>query len=760
MKLTFLLKFAAFAISILLFLFGAGAALANDLKLTPGEDATLVAAHVEFTRVSNVNISSAEIEDAALSLKPLPSNVMHFGPAQGPILVHINVENAGSENGNWILFTGRGAFKSIRIWRLDGQNSRLLLDGDDRNALRENLRSYQAFSSELSLAAKEKASFAIIFESENSTYLPLEIITLKTFFTERRANIAMVSGVTVGALILVFLNIIFFGVTGQKEFIWLGLAEIAFALNTVHAEGYTTIFLFPGQTGLSMIFENTFKCAFAVFMSQFARVFIQTKENFPKIDWFLKTIIIFGTSIIVLQPATFFLPEALQTFLYYFAWSVAAISALTLPFIGIAATYRLGSQYWPLILAWGSLGLFIFYAAVASVGIIPNLPIYWSLAGPIGLFEVLMATFALALHIRRIRSGQIRAELELTQSLKDRLKMSERANVLHSERAAALASLSDQSSLLYASGHDMRQVVGTIKTAAHLLESKMSPTSDSSLPDLLKASALYLEDIAVTSMSAPVAGVSGLELVSLSGFDVDEILKPLERIYRTICLNLNIELKVINETAAFLISDRAILMRAISNLLSNAVKFSGDAGHIFLRVSKDGDILQIELTDEGAGVTSEFAKQLNTSESNRLRADETFSGSGTGFAAAKRIIATLGGSLQIEPRMKKGTRVRVLLPLCQSKLTPATLESLQNKINKLGGEQELLDGDSHRVNWQNLDDISPIAVTFDDSMEYRMKFSSKASLIILKPLYIEMALHPLVIQKEGGPAFEALEKVD
>src|SRR3546814_6553463 len=69
-------------------------------------------------------------------------------------------------------------------------------------------------------------------------YMPIRIQTYGSFFKDRRANVAMVSGVVIGIAVLIFLNFLFFSITGHREFIWLGVAQGFFALNTVLAEGY------------------------------------------------------------------------------------------------------------------------------------------------------------------------------------------------------------------------------------------------------------------------------------------------------------------------------------------------------------------------------------------------------------------------------------------------------------------------------------------------------------------------------------------
>jgi len=430
----------------------------------------------------------------AILLKSLPTDVIQFGPAKDAIYVRMNVENTADTDGSWILFTGRGSLTGIRIWRLDG-TPRLLFDGTKKADLISNLRTYQAFSAEIGLAAGEEADIAILFRSTDTTYLPLKLQTFRNYFTDRRANIAMVSAVVCGTLVLIFLNLFFFRITGQTEFFWLALAEIALALNTVHAEGYTTIFAFATHPILGMAFGDIVKCAFAVF-----------------IDLCLRILIFAGLVNIIAQMGASIWSVSIRNYLFYSAWLIAVLSALFLPYIAIVATRKLGQEYWPLILAWGSLALYIFYTAVASSGVISGLPVLWHLAGPVGLFEALMATIALGLHIRAIQVEKSALGVKLNNSLVERLAISERAVKLERERASALASLTDQNSLLHASGHDMRQVVSVIQSSAKALERGYKGENLEELPELLLASAGYLENIAATSMSASVPDGSSADI--------------------------------------------------------------------------------------------------------------------------------------------------------------------------------------------------------------------------------------------------------
>ena len=714
------------------------------LSLHPGTDAISIASHIRFTEIEDVELDADEIKSKRSKLKPLPSDVIQFGPAKDAIYVRMNVKNLADTDGSWILFTGRGSLTGIRIWRLDG-TPRLLLDGTKKGDLISNLRTYQAFSAEIGLAAGEKADIAILFSATDTTYLPLKLQAFRNYFSDRRANIAMVSAIVCGTLVLIFLNLFFFRITGQSEFFWLALAEIALVLNTVHAEGYTTIFAFATHPILGMAFGDIVKCAFAAFMAQFARTFISTEKELPRIDVCLRIIIFAGLANILTQIGASIWSETVRSYLFYSAWLIAVLSALFLPYVAIVATRKLGREYWPLILAWGSLAIYIFYTAVASSGVISGLPLLWHLAGPVGLFEALMATIALGLHIRAIQVEKSTLDNQLNNSLIERLAISERAIKLERERASALASLADQNSLLHASGHDMRQVVSVIQSSAKALKRGYEGESLEELPELLLASAGYLEDIASTSMSASVPEGSSADIVALSGVEIGALLKPIERIYRQVCREEKLDFFVKAPSDIFIVTDRALVLRTLSNLLSNAVKFSNPGGRIDLSVEVEGNYIIIDVLDRGRGVSDIIAERLNSDAALGVREKDDVAGTGWGFAQSRNMIIRLKGSIEIDSRNKGGCSVRIKLPLATDSLSFCSLMALQEKFQETGFDLTLFDGDGKNdlAQGENVN-IKKLYAIYHDTAKGRARITKlgSTSSILIKPLCLEMSNHP------------------
>ncbi len=124
-----------------------------------------------------------------------------------------------------------------------------------------------------------------------------------------------------------------------------------------------------------------------------------------------------------------------------------------------------------------------------------------------------------------------------------------------------------------------------------------------------------------------------------------------------------IELTLEVEGSLPLNADAARLRQVLDNLVSNALKFTPRGGSVTLSASNGGGSLQVEVTDTGIGVPPDELGQLFSrfyrASSARHRA---IPGTGLGLVIARAIVEAHGGTISLEPRERKGTRVRVALP--------------------------------------------------------------------------------------------------
>jgi len=723
----------------------ATAAVLPVIELRAGQDGPDVAPFIRFAKLPGGSELPELVPLLDGPLERIEGSTIHFGTPGTKTVVLLRLRNVGTEQGSWILTTGRGSLRQFRMFEAGRNRLDMLVDGTDAQNARQNLGAYQAFSTELVLDPAQEKLILIEFLSENSTYMPLRVETYGSFFKDRRANISMVSGVVVGALTLLLLNFLFFSITGFKEFLWLAVAELFFALNTIHSEGYITVFFLYDKPLTGVAVEDFFKCGFAAAMAQFGRSFVKTASFFPKRDLALKALIISALAVMLLQPGLALYPPEVRFFLHAAAWLVAIAVALFLPFVGFAAMRQLGFQLWPLFVGWASLAVFIVYAAVASMGIFSWLPINWHLAGPVGLFESVMVTLALGLHLKKIQSDKVTADANVARSLANELEMSQQAKRLAEDKALALETVHSQNALLHASGHDSRQVILALNSAVAVLKrTDRLEEADGELVDMLQSSADYLSEIVSTTISGANIAASNSDFVALSSFRAQALVEPLSMMFKTLFANKKLALDVEVEGEVVIISDKPLLMRALANLLGNSYKYTATGGASIHLAVAEGCAL-ITLRDSGGGMPGDVVAALNDGTATRLRANESMQGTGSGFGAAKKIIETLCGSLEILSSNASGTEVRIMLPAAFAKVTPMSAKELENDLSAW----TVLDFDQRPAFEAGLsahqNKAKPIiALTYDDTTVTRGRLSQLVAMMAIKPTCHELLQHPLL----------------
>jgi CheY-like chemotaxis protein/anti-sigma regulatory factor (Ser/Thr protein kinase) len=116
------------------------------------------------------------------------------------------------------------------------------------------------------------------------------------------------------------------------------------------------------------------------------------------------------------------------------------------------------------------------------------------------------------------------------------------------------------------------------------------------------------------------------------------------------------------------VADFHRLQQILINLVGNAIKFT-DAGEVVVNVgidTADGDdmILTVSVSDTGIGMSEEVSKQLFTPFNSLTRKGGNQSqGSGLGLAISKQLLDMMGGEINLESDLGKGTTVWFTVPV-------------------------------------------------------------------------------------------------
>jgi signal transduction histidine kinase len=103
------------------------------------------------------------------------------------------------------------------------------------------------------------------------------------------------------------------------------------------------------------------------------------------------------------------------------------------------------------------------------------------------------------------------------------------------------------------------------------------------------------------------------------------------------------------------------LVRVLQNLLQNAIRHTPADGSVRIEAHRMPSGLQVAVQDTGEGIAADALTQVFEPfwRGDRARSGE---GSGLGLALAKRIVESLGGTIQVESALEHGSRFAVVVP--------------------------------------------------------------------------------------------------
>lgn len=155
-----------------------------------------------------------------------------------------------------------------------------------------------------------------------------------------------------------------------------------------------------------------------------------------------------------------------------------------------------------------------------------------------------------------------------------------------------------------------------------------------------------------------------------------------------------------NNVPQQIIVDVRRLRQILMNLVENAIRVTS-RGEIFIGVrlltcKEDNRIkLEFEVRDTGAGMTVEQTKLLSKDLSLQNASGNTLAALGVGLIICKKLVALMGGSIQLESAEKKGTTVKFSI---YSKAGMQILRTqIHSEINELEGKKILIADDNATV---------------------------------------------------------------
>ena len=111
------------------------------------------------------------------------------------------------------------------------------------------------------------------------------------------------------------------------------------------------------------------------------------------------------------------------------------------------------------------------------------------------------------------------------------------------------------------------------------------------------------------------------------------------------------------DAAPVIVSDGDRVLQIISNLLSNAFRWTPDGGRIALALQSENGKVTVDVVDSGPGIAADARERI-------FRPFWSTDGRGTGLGLpiASELAVALGGRIELQTEVGKGSRFRLVLP--------------------------------------------------------------------------------------------------
>ena len=239
----------------------------------------------------------------------------------------------------------------------------------------------------------------------------------------------------------------------------------------------------------------------------------------------------------------------------------------------------------------------------------------------------------------------------------EELQVSER-RALESERQAHEANRA-KSVFLSSMSHELRTPLNAILGFAQVMQrSARREGEDRENLDIIERSGEHLLGLIndVLSISKIEAGKLTL---SVHPFDFRLLLLGIEEMIRVRAESKGLALltDVDPEIPQYVLGDEGKLRQVLINLLGNAVKFT-DAGGVSLRVNWRDGRAHFEIEDTGYGIGSDEIGKLFQPFQQTASGEQASEGTGLGLAISSNFVQLMGGRIEVESELRRGTVFR------------------------------------------------------------------------------------------------------
>jgi CheY-like chemotaxis protein len=243
-------------------------------------------------------------------------------------------------------------------------------------------------------------------------------------------------------------------------------------------------------------------------------------------------------------------------------------------------------------------------------------------------------------------------ELRTADQVREKMRGAERANEAKTEFISRMS-------------HELRTPLNAVLGFAQLLGEPDEPMTARQRSHLqrLHGGALHLQ--ALVDDLIDIASIEAGRLkVAPEPVGLDAILASSIALCAAAAAQARVEVVIEgpHKNALLAMADPTRLRQVLANLVSNGIKYNRPGGHVIVRSEAYGELVVVDVTDDGLGMTDEQQQRLFTPYDRLGREGSGVAGTGIGLVLARQLVELMGGRLEVRSVAGQGTQLRIELP--------------------------------------------------------------------------------------------------
>ena len=218
--------------------------------------------------------------------------------------------------------------------------------------------------------------------------------------------------------------------------------------------------------------------------------------------------------------------------------------------------------------------------------------------------------------------------------------------------------------------HEMRTPVAIIRGYVEILADPKIETSEIEKNEYMMAilrESSNLKELTADLFDVARANAGAFSIDSVK-VDLAQELTPFLQSFEPIATEKKIAFMWDVSTLPKTIADVKRLGQALRNLVANAFKFTPAGGKIGVTGKVQGNQIILEVTDNGPGIPPEELGHIFTRYYQvKVKEGQARGGTGLGLAIVREIALAHGGTVEVDSKVGKGTRFRMILPIREGK---------------------------------------------------------------------------------------------